>query len=355
MQIKRNTCVLPIVCIGILLVFAMQYLTSSDIEQDIESQKSAWIGKPAKPSRDHTRFHIHSKRKQSKRICTQDERKAYIDTICKSLKLNITSRIQFVVDDRHRLAYCYIPKAASSTFKRLLMLSQGTGLKGAKSSHKREVLESFGLRFTNDLNTIQNYTKFMIVRNPYSRFVSAYENKMATDVDKSDIFQYYRTKLRSIYESGRNATDYEPIVLLKTFVKFMLTSRSAKRLRRNEHWMPYTYLCNPCDVQYDYILRTETLRSDASLILKHLNLTTADFQWATKNVHSHNQEHISTDGNNASYLDQSIPQLDSIDVDSIHALQSVYWREDALFGYDIDASTKTAECGIGMETGDVCC
>ena len=40
----------------------------------------------------------------------------------------------------------------------------------------------------------------------------------------------------------------------------------------NEHWMPYHMLCQPCAASSDFIGSFENLESDATQVLKHLNI-----------------------------------------------------------------------------------
>ena len=38
----------------------------------------------------------------------------------------------------------------------------------------------------------------------------------------------------------------------------------------NEHWAQYSTLCHPCHIDYDYIVKLETMREDAAYVLSKL-------------------------------------------------------------------------------------
>ena len=38
----------------------------------------------------------------------------------------------------------------------------------------------------------------------------------------------------------------------------------------NKHFLPFKYFLNPCSLDFDFIGKTETLTSDAPIVLKHL-------------------------------------------------------------------------------------
>lgn len=41
---------------------------------------------------------------------------------------------------------------------------------------------------------------------------------------------------------------------------------------KNEHWENYWSLCYPCDIDYDYILKLETIEEDSTWLFNKLGL-----------------------------------------------------------------------------------
>ena len=52
-----------------------------------------------------------------------------------------------------------------------------------------------------------------------------------------------------------------------------LTDHRRKSLPINEHWMNFWELCFPCDIEYDFILKLESITEESNWLLDHLNIT----------------------------------------------------------------------------------
>ena len=55
--------------------------------------------------------------------------------------------------------------------------------------------------------------------------------------------------------------------------KEALTDHRRKSLPVNEHWMNFWELCFPCDIEYDFILKLESISEESEWLLSHLNIT----------------------------------------------------------------------------------
>ncbi len=87
-----------------------------------------------------------------------------------------------VVDDKHQLLYCYVPKVACTTWKRLLMIT--TGLSDAQDYEEVNGLDAHrNLRRLGNYTSeevdhrLKTYVKFMFARHPFERLFSGYNNK----------------------------------------------------------------------------------------------------------------------------------------------------------------------------------
>ncbi|CAB0016902.1 unnamed protein product, partial [Nesidiocoris tenuis] len=127
---------------------------------------------------------------------------------------------------------------------------------------------------------LKKYTKFMFVRHPFERLLSAYKNKLEQNYIGSKYFkdrigkyimQNYRTKKN---QSGQaNGED----ITFEEFTNFLLNSEQKGF---NEHWKPMHRLCEPCLVKYDFVGKYETLSSDANFILRKIGATNLSFPQA---------------------------------------------------------------------------
>ena len=223
-----------------------------------------------------------------------------------------------LVDDKNSLLYCYVPKVnyqfyahhqlvmdklysywfclhahgqvASTNWKRIFMILQGKSSDNnplhiqASTSHESTTLprlSSFPLHEA--AYRLQNYFKFVFVRHPIHRLISAFRNKFQLHRYNSTYFldRYGRKIIATcrnrdnVYQSLENDSSRNYSITFEEFVCFITDAKSSKERKFNEHWQPIYELCSPCFIHYDFIGKYETLTIDAQKILdlikvKHL-------------------------------------------------------------------------------------
>ncbi|XP_071542915.1 carbohydrate sulfotransferase 11-like isoform X2 [Panulirus ornatus] len=184
--------------------------------------------------------------------------------------------IHLLVDDRHKAIYCYVPKVACTTWKRLWLIL--SGISNATNpldipeekphvDHHKMMLVKQPYNTTYLQRKLYTYTKFLVVRDPYERLVSAFRDKFegtgSAYYQQSygyHIMKKYRHTFRGadIPKSGKGLTFTE-------FVRYIIDHPSE---RADEHWKPYSLLCYPCAIQYDVISKYETLAEDSERFLR---------------------------------------------------------------------------------------
>ncbi|XP_061404795.1 carbohydrate sulfotransferase 14 [Lethenteron reissneri] len=172
-----------------------------------------------------------------------------------------------LVNDEYRFLYCYVPKVACSNWKRVIKVLSGAmdSLNQAgKMDHKRDLL------FLSDFTAeeidyrLKHYFKFMFVRDPLERLLSAYRNKLGETVEYqrrigSQILRKYRPNWQ-----GGPADD----VTFTEFANFIVdTLETSDPWRVDEHWAPATSLCQPCIMGYDRVGSYNSLHADARAVL----------------------------------------------------------------------------------------
>ena len=183
-----------------------------------------------------------------------------------------------MVDDRLRYIFCFIPKVACTTWKRvLLMLTGKIGTNNAEDVPRPMVhSKTFVNKYLSSLNNyrpdeienrLKNYFKFMFVRHPFERIVSAYLDKFVREnnfqtIYGTDIIKRYRPNATE--ESLKEGRD----VTFEEFVRHVVDSASLEDQTLNEHWQKFYLTCHPCSIQYDFIGKFETLHEDAEFVLK---------------------------------------------------------------------------------------
>ena len=107
---------------------------------------------------------------------------------------------------------------------------------------------------------LQTYFKFLFVREPLHRLLSAFKNKFigsdqtVSRIARTKIVKSYRPQ---DYVAGKTQVSFPE------FIKYFSYNGT-----RNPHWREYEKLCHPCLINYDFIGHLETLGEDAPLLLK---------------------------------------------------------------------------------------
>ncbi len=184
-----------------------------------------------------------------------------------------------LVDPRHRIIYCAIPKVACSSWKTLLVKLSGraTGKK-PYAVHDKRFLKSKGI-FAWDLLSekarryaLEKYTKFIVVRHPLERLLSAYRDKLVVYNRWTRSFQErYGRNIAFRYHGNRARTTHRKStynVTFPEFLRFLADSSIPLSERTNRHWDTYQNLCRPCTVNYDHVIKFETLADDVDEMLR---------------------------------------------------------------------------------------
>ncbi|XP_069889537.1 carbohydrate sulfotransferase 12 [Dipodomys merriami] len=201
-----------------------------------------------------------------------------------------------IVDDRHGVIYCYVPKVACTNWKRVMIVLSGSLLeRGApyrdplaiprehvhnSSTHLtfNKFWRRYG-RFSRHLMKVklQKYTKFLFVRDPFVRLISAFRSKFQLEND-----EFYRKFAMPMLRRYANHSSPPASVSqafragLKVtfahFIQYLLDPHTETLAPFNEHWRQIYRLCHPCQIDYDFVGKLETLDDDAAQLLRLLKV-----------------------------------------------------------------------------------
>ncbi|CAG6022051.1 unnamed protein product [Menidia menidia] len=182
-----------------------------------------------------------------------------------------------VVDDQHGLLYCYVPKVACTNWKRVLMVL--TGAAGARTSpldipaheaHVPGTLRTLSEYSAPQINRrLRSYLKFVFVREPFERLVSAYRNKFTRSYNTA-FHRRYGTKIvrRHRPDPRPEALETGGDVSFEEFVYYLVDPATRREEPFNEHWERVHSLCHPCLIHYDVVGKYETLEQDSRYVLQ---------------------------------------------------------------------------------------
>lgn len=204
-----------------------------------------------------------------------------------------------IVDDTHQIIYCYVPKVACTNWKRVMVvLSQSLISPSSGKPYTNpeavppDLVHNSSLHLTfakfwrhyGSLSRhlmalkLQHYTKFLFVRDPFVRLISAFRNKFGRPNEDfyrqfgSVMLHRYGNTSGSLPETAAEAFAAGIKPTFQQFITYLLDPETEKESIFNEHWRQVYRLCHPCQVKYDFIGRLETLETDAEHLLKLLEV-----------------------------------------------------------------------------------
>ena len=174
-----------------------------------------------------------------------------------------------LVNDEHKFLFCSVPKVACSNWKRVLMVLEGEAI---NSNAIRKVNHNAFTTLGDSpplavKRKLREYYKFMFVREPLSRLVSAYKDKFL--LNNTSFHKSYGRKIIKHLRKNAPVKSKGDDVSLKEFLQYITESHVEDM---NEHWMPIYELCQPCAVSYNFIGSFENLEADSNQVLKDLRV-----------------------------------------------------------------------------------
>lgn len=214
-------------------------------------------------------------------------RRSTVDRVCphhqgpditEELIKNPSMLSNLIVDDNNKLLYCYVPKVACTNWKRVMLILTGKTNETiplnipSDSVHRKNVFTKLNELQAEDIRLrLNTYTKFLFVRHPIERILSAFRNKFEKNYTSSAYFKKrFGVKIIKKFRKGIKPEQVPPTgdgVKFPEFVSYLLDTYKTSRENLNEHWAPFSSLCNPCHIRYDVIGKYESLASDSEYIL----------------------------------------------------------------------------------------
>uniref|UniRef100_H3CGC4 Carbohydrate sulfotransferase n=1 Tax=Tetraodon nigroviridis TaxID=99883 RepID=H3CGC4_TETNG len=250
------------------------------------------------------------RKEQEEDVVEQEARKKRIADVCSgNVNVEFPGRTRtfeqipnreldhLIVDDTHHIIYCYVPKVACTNWKRVMVvLSQSLVSPSGKPYTDPETVSpdvhnsSLYLTFAKFWRRygslsrhlmavkLQQYTKFLFVRDPFVRLISAFRNKFERPNEDfyrlfgSEILRQYGNASSGLPETAAEAFAAGIKPTFQQFITYLLDPETEREKIFNEHWRQVYRLCHPCQVKYDFIGRLETLETDAKHLLKLLEV-----------------------------------------------------------------------------------
>ena len=233
-----------------------------------------------------------------------------------------------VVLDEAKIIYCSIPKVASTEWKEALTVYNfRERIRGKRAQNRTLWKHLSDYSYRNITEKIQNYYKFLFVREPFARLLSAYRSKFEA---KNEF--YHKTFGREIIKEFReNANERsknsgDDVTFLE-FIKHIVFTYN-----HDEHWRAYDQLCHVCSMGYNFVGHLETIEEDALLLLEQARVgSRVTFQSRRRSRTS----------------DVLLNYYSQIPMPFINRLHYIYSKDFEMFGYPFPGPLKPL--GVNIE------
>ncbi|XP_061587217.1 carbohydrate sulfotransferase 12-like isoform X1 [Cololabis saira] len=265
----------------------------------------------------------------------QEVRKQLLRELCHDEK-NLGNIAQkdlrhLIVNDKHGIIYCFIPKVACTHWKKVMyVLKQNepypdlTSLQNV-SIHTRNKFSFLSSFSKAEIKVrLKHYTKFLFVRDPFVRLISAYRDKFG----KKDQYFYglFARDILRLYGNETNPPKTANEALASglrpsfhNFIQYLLDPKTERNEPFEPHWRQMHRLCHPCLIQYDFVGHQETLQEDAQELLEILKL--------------HNDIKFPPSYVNMTSPDSVMNWFRTVPLEDRRRLYKLYERDFQLFGY----------------------
>ena len=231
-------------------------------------------------------------------------------------KINIKHDVftHMLVSVKHKVIYCFLRKVASTTMQIQFLVLQG---QAHTQRRERDIVRMSNQNFTDKQREymLKNFYKFMIVRDPLERIVSAYRHRLQSNAFArlaKSLIEKYR------YDNKKNATAEERASFTEN-VRYLIDNHP---MRIDPHWRPFEDVCRPCDIHYDFIGSIENLHRDVAYVLKQIK---AEPDHKTTNER---RKLVETKEKTAAFL-KEVPRK------YFDKLVAMYKNDHELFGYPL--------------------
>ena len=237
----------------------------------------------------------------------QNERKERVRSYCRSHQIDDSfsdgELTGFLADEKHKVLYCVIFKVSSKWLKNMMRTVGGQRFRSVNSYTPEERTK-----------ILQTYFKFMFVRQPLDRLLSAFINKLYYVRDP--LFRHmWGRKILKLYRPNATEEDMKngDNIAYDEFAQFVLDGH------RDPHWAHYHERCHPCTIQYDFIGQFESFTDELPYLFEAAGIEDPpeiEREYVTSN----------TSTKVRSYYSQ-------LPVDRIRGLAEKYRADYEMFGY----------------------
>ena len=248
------------------------------------------------------------------------------------------------MDPTYNLKYyfCDVSKAGCTTWENIARSDYVTG-------KKRKFQLNLNARDWPERN--ETYQKFVNIRHPFDRLVSAFYNiktktKRGQRGPELKVLQYFMQTFQISYKR----------ITFPQFINFVVSTpdEHPANILFDRHWDAFSRSCRTCSVNYRFITRTETSVQDSKPILKLFDYP-RDFFLHESKKENHIKRKADDTSVKAPPFGVVLAEFAQIKEEVMEKLFARYKSDFEGFGYHFDVGSNQAYCSIQTENGDFCC
>ncbi|XP_057328139.1 carbohydrate sulfotransferase 11-like [Microplitis mediator] len=246
-------------------------------------------------------------------------------------------RMHYFYSPKHSSLFCWIRKVASTSFTKLF--ADLRDIKVIGNYYKQiEVLVPESIEEFLNLIDDTDVFKFIAVRHPFDRLVSAYRSRIADNsrhTSQAWIFVpriFYITRPQLFHFNKTTGTPLEQIFyndrrlkLIPTFKEFITWLLEQPDEQDDPHWSKYQSHCSICQMPFDYIIKLDNYTtSDVNYLFTKLGLNKN--QWTLPRL-GQSHDGMTTYARTCNYLS-------TLSIDMFYKLFERYKIDFEMFDYD---------------------
>lgn len=259
----------------------------------VVSAPRPWYGRPSRPTTARPRVVGEQNVDMGTHGKLMAARVETMRRVCRDTKSEISSPRRvgaeqtLMWDSEHHLVYCPIYKVASGTwttnFLRLSSFNSDMP-KWQRFSKQHNASESTARKMfpppkgkRKQRDELARSTKFLVVRHPFDRIISAYKGKIAKPNAKPRFYRTLQKEIKSKYSNSQKEIETGVPPTFEEYWRYLIDLTNGLVTPRDWRVVDcvraFYSVCVPCDVEYDVILKLETHDDDTEFLIRKYNLT----------------------------------------------------------------------------------
>nr|CAB3230892.1 carbohydrate sulfotransferase 8 [Phallusia mammillata] len=239
------------------------------------------------------------------------------------------------VSRKYKLLYCQIPKVGTTNWLKIfaklqMKVDPESKVEEINNAHNIKLELLSYLRPAERDEVLRDYTKFLVVRDPFERVLSAFKDKLEWRRElKGPIFRKLASTIVDRYRKKGNLTNdgfnrITKVPRFEEFLRFVVDPSSTDvemHYSEPRHWLPQHKLCYPCNIDYDYLLRIDNISDEADFLLNEVGIP--------------DKVRYPNSTSKSPYNEMLPAYFSNVSPDVVNALYHYYELDYRLFGFDV--------------------